>query len=98
MPAVKMLPPVMLLVALTKPAVNKLPPITLATALILVFAVIAPVTLKLVPVAAPMFGVVKFAPALTIMLPLPSNAVVLLSTSALNTVPVKLIPALVLAV
>ena len=61
-------------------------------------AVTAPVTLRLVPVAAPMLGVVKFAPALTEIFPSPSNAVVLLSTLAENTVPVKLRPALVLAV
>ena len=56
-----------------------------------------PVTLRLVPVAAPMLGVVKFAPALTIMLPPTSNAVVSLSTLAENTVPDKEIPACVLA-
>jgi len=35
-----------------------------------------PVVLKLVPVAAPMLGVVRFAPALTMILPVPSKAVV----------------------
>ena len=59
--------------------------------------VILPVVLKLVPVAAPMFGVVKLALALTTILPL-LNAVVTLSTNALITVPFKLIPAEVLAV
>ena len=59
-------------------------------------AVTAPVTLKLVPVAAPMFGVVNAALALTLILPPPSNAVVVPSTLALNTVPFKLIPADVL--
>ena len=59
-------------------------------------AVTAPVTLKLVPVAAPIFGVVNAALALTLMLPPPSNAVVVPSTLALITVPTKLIPALVL--
>ena len=58
----------------------------------------APVTLKLVPVAAPMFGVVNCAPVLTLMLPEPSNAVVTPSTLALNTDPIKLKPADVLAV
>ena len=57
-----------------------------------------PVVLRLVPVAAPMLGVVRTAPALTMILPPPSNAVVELSTLALNTVPVKLKPAAVLAV
>jgi hypothetical protein len=57
----------------------------------------APVTLKLVPVAAPMLGVVRFAPALTEILPWPSKAVVLLSTLAENTVPMRLKPAEVLA-
>ena len=60
--------------------------------------VMLPVVLRLVPVAAPMLGVVRFAPALTIMLPPRSNAVVLLSTRVENTVPVRLIPAAVLAV
>ena len=67
------------------------PPTTLA-------AVTVPVTLKLVPVAAPMLGVVKLADDLTTMLPVPSNAVVLLSTLALNTVPFNTRPAAVLAV
>ena len=70
---------------LTNPAVSKLPPVTL------------PVTLKLVPVAAPIFGVVKIAPVLTVIFQLPSNAVVVLSTLALNTEPIKLKPAAVLA-
>ena len=81
-----MLPPVTLPAAVTKPPVSTLPPVTL------------PVVLKLVPVAAPIFGVVKLADALTMMLPLPSKAVVVLSTKAENTVPDRLIPALVLAV
>ena len=59
---------------------------------------ILPLTLKLVPVAAPMLGVVKFAPALTMMLPPPSNDVVFSSTLALNCDPIKLRPAAVLAV
>ena len=54
--------------------------------------------LTLVPVAAPIFGVVRTAPALTLMLPDPSNAVVVLSTLVLITVPAILIPAPVLAV
>ena len=45
-----------------------------------------------------MLGVVRTAPALTVILPPPSNAVVVLSTLALITVPAKLIPAAVLAV
>jgi hypothetical protein len=49
-------------------------------------------------VAAPIFGVVKLALALTMILPPPSNAVVLLSTLAENTVPDKFKPADVLAV
>ena len=68
------------------PTVTKLPPVML------------PVALKLLPVAAPMLGVVRFALALTMMLPLPSNAVVSWSTLALNTVPDRLKPAEVLAV
>ena len=61
-------------------------------------AVALPLTLKLVPVAAPMLGVVKFAPALTMILPDPSNAVVFSSTLALNCDPIRLRPAAVLAV
>ena len=61
-------------------------------------AVTVPVTLKLVPVAAPMFGVVNCAPALTIILPVPSKDVVMPSVLALITVPLMLIPASVLAV
>ena len=97
-----MLPPVMLPVAVTTPPVVKLPPVTLAVALTkplerkLPASTLA-VTFKLVPVAAPILGVVKLALALTMMLPLPSNAVVLLSTLAENTVPFRLIPAAVLA-
>ena len=45
-----------------------------------------------------MFGVVRLALDLTLMLPEPSNAVVTPSTLALNTDPIKLRPALVLAV
>ena len=81
-----MLPPVTLAVAETTPTVKTLPPVILLVAL------------KLVPVAAPMFGVVRLALALTIMLPDPSNAVVLLSTKALNCDPTRLRPALLLAV
>ena len=72
--------------ALTMPAVTRLPPVRL------------PVTLRLVPVAAPILGVVRLADVLTTMLPVPSNAVVVLSTLALITVPFKDIPAAVLAV
>ena len=85
-PLVNMLPPVTFAVADINPPVNRLPPWML------------PVALKLVPVAAPMFGVVKLAPALTIILPPPSNAVVLSSILVENTVPFKTIPAAVLAV
>ena len=60
--------------------------------------VMLPVVLRLVPVAAPMLGVTRLALVLTMILPPPSNAVVELSTLVLNTVPVKLIPAAVLAV
>ena len=105
------LPPVILPAALTIPGVVKLPPAMFAvtfnaeTTLLLklnppafkLAPVMLPVTLRLVPVAAPMLGVVKLAPALTLMLPPPSNSVVLLSTLVLNTVPTRLIPALVLA-
>ena len=73
-------------VAVIKPAVLMLPPVRL------------PLALKLVPVAAPMLGVVKLALALTMMLPEPSNAVVVLSTLALKTVPARRIPAEPLAV
>ena len=69
-----------------KPAAFKLPPVML------------PVTLTLVPVAAPMLGVVNTAPVLTMMLPVPSNAVVTLSVLAENTVPFSTRPAAVLAV
>ena len=98
-PPVRTLPAVALPVALIKPPVRTFPPMTLPVEL----TVVAdnnplPLNIKLLPVALPMFGVVKFAPALTIMLPPPLNAVVSLSTNALNTVPVKLIPAAVLAV
>ena len=75
----------------------KLLPIRLP-ARILPVAVMLPVTLKLVPVAAPMLGVVKLADALTEIFPPPSNAVVVPSTLALITVPAKLTPAAVLAV
>ena len=68
-----------------EPAVNRLPPCTL------------PVALRLVPVATPILGVTNCALVLTMMLPPPSNAVVLLSVLALITVPEILIPALVLA-
>jgi hypothetical protein len=58
---------------------------------------ILPVVLKLVPVAAPMLGVVKLALTLTEIFPPASNAVVSLSTLALNCVPTRLKPAEVLA-
>ena len=54
-------------------------------------ALMLPVTLKLVPVAAPMFGVVSCAPVLTTMLP-PTISVVTPSTLADIIVPVILIP------
>ena len=54
--------------------------------------------LKLVPVAAPILGVVNCAPDLTMILPVPSNVVVVLSVFALNTVPFSTKPADVLAV
>ena len=97
-PPVIKLPPVILPVALAVPPVAKLPPVIVDVADINppVFTLPAstlPVVLKLVPVAAPMLGVVKFALALTMILPEPSNAVVTPSTNALNTEPVKLIPA-----
>ena len=100
-PLVNILPPIILAVALTIPAVFTLPPVTLPDTLTfepviipptVLAAFTAPVTLRLVPVASPMFGVVKVAPALTIMLPPPSNAVVVLSTLAAITVPLMLIP------
>ena len=68
------------------PAAFRLPPVTF------------PVTLTLVPVAAPMLGVVRLALALTEIFPPPSNAVVVPSTLAENTVPVRDKPAEVLAV
>ena len=64
--------PVILPAALINPSVSTLPLIAL------------PTKLKLVPVAAPMLGVVKLAPALTMIFPPASNAVVSLSTLALN--------------
>ena len=81
--AVLLVPPedVIVPVALTMPPVKTLPPVMLA------------VKLTLVPVAAPILGVVKLALTLTMILPEPSNAVVLLSTLAENTVPAKLKPA-----
>ena len=63
LPPVTMPAPIMLPVALTIPPVNILPPVTFA------------VTFKLVPVAAPMLGVVSWALALTMILPVTSNAV-----------------------
>ena len=50
-----------------------------------------PVKSTLVPVAAPIFGVVRFAEALTTTLP-PLISVVLLSTLTENVVPVKVKP------
>ena len=84
--APRKLVPVMVPPADIKPPVSKLEPVML------------PVVLKLVPVAAPILGVVNAALALTIILPVPSNAVVIPSVLALITVPFKLIPAAVLAV
>ena len=80
-------------VELIDPPVMILPAVMLPAALTTVPELSPPVTLKLVPVAVPIFGVVRFALALTMILPLPSNAVVTPSTNALNTEPVKLIPA-----
>ena len=72
---------IMLPVPLTTPAPNiTLPAVTFA------------VTLTLVPVAAPMSGVVSCALALTMILPVPSNAVVTLSVFALSSVPTITIP------
>ena len=91
--------------ASTAPLVSKLPPVILPVAVInpvremlaaLMFPL--PVSVKLLPVALPMFGVVKLAPTLIEMLPPPSNAVVSLSTLAENTVPFNAKPAAVLAV
>ena len=104
--------PVILPVAEIKPGVSKLPPamfgVTFSadTTLLLKLnpaafklpPVILPVTLRLVPVAAPILGVVNVAPVLTIRLPPPSNAVVTLSVFALNTLPFSTRPAAVLAV
>ena len=96
------LPDALTVVAATAP--TKLPPWILPVVLMLPdpnvppVADMLPVTLKLVPVAAPMLGVVKLALALTMMLPPASNAVVVLSTLVLNTVPTKVRPAAVLAV
>ena len=80
-PPVKILPSVALPVAESNPPVIKLPPVMLPVELtsppVLTFPLLTlPVKLRLVPVAAPMFGVVKLAPALTMILPEPSNAVV----------------------
>ena len=58
----------------------------------ILLAVILPVVVKLVPVAAPIFGVVRLALALTIIFPTPSNAVVSLSTLADIKVPAMAIP------
>ena len=71
----------MLPVALIRPPVDKLPAVTL------------PAVLKLVPVAAPMLGVVNTAPVLTTILP-ETIAVVVLSTLAENVVPVSATPLL----
>ena len=66
-PPVAKLPPVTVPVELTMPPVNTLPPVTLPLALTVVLltvaAVTVPVTLRLVPVAAPILGVVNTAPA-----------------------------------
>ena len=108
-PPVSRLPPVMfaalviVLVAEIKPPVKTLPPVTLPVAdtnppVFTLPGSTLPVRFKLVPVAAPMFGVVRLALALTMILPPPSNAVVMPSVLAENTVPVKLRPAAVLAV
>ena len=97
-PPVNTLPPVTLAVALTNPAVNTLPPVMLPAALTIVPALINELTARLVPFATPMFGVVRLALVLTLILPEPSNAVVTPSTLALNTDPIKLKPADVLAV
>lgn len=102
-----MLPPVTLPVAATKPVVLTLPAITVpvASSVMVYMACVAvilaadrlPVSDKLLPTALPMLGVTRLAPVLTMMLPVPSNAVVLLSTLAENTVPLSTKPAAVLA-
>ena len=84
-PLLLMFPPVIFPVALIVVAARKL----LAEILL---AVILPVVVKLTPVAAPIFGVVRLAPALTIISPVLLNAVVLLSTLAEITVPDTSIP------
>ena len=91
-PPVIKLPPVTLPPADTNPLVVILPLLILPTADILPEngpllidkspPMMLPDTLKLVPVAAPIFGVVRFALALTMIFPVASNAVVMLSTLA----------------
>ena len=90
-PVVVMLPPETLPVAETMPDVPKLPtlalPVTSNVRLaVSVFAVTPSVRVNELPVAAPIFGVVRFAPSLTTTFP-PTIAVVLLSTLTLNTEP-----------
>ena len=80
-PAVETLPPVMLPVPDISPPVYKLPPVTV------------PVTLRLVPVAAPMLGVVNVAPDGMYSSLLPLMPIVLapeVSILTLNCVPFKL--------
>ena len=84
LPVIDKFPVVILPLALTTEP-NKLDPVTV------------PVVLRLVPVAAPILGVVNCADGLTTILPSISNAVVLLSTLAENTVPANAKPACVLA-
>ena len=79
-PPVSRLPTVTLPVAVIMPLVDTLPPTTL------------PVKLTLVPVAAPMFGVTKLAPALMATLLNISISKVLGSTLTLNVVPTRLRP------
>ena len=77
---------------------SRLPVVSTSTPVIITLPpFMLPVTLTLVPVAAPMSGVVSCALALTTILPVPSNAVLMLSVFALNTVPFSTRPAEVLA-
>ena len=72
---------------------NTLPvPLTTPAPNITLPAVTLPETLRVVPVAPPMLGVVSCALALTMILPVPSNAVVTLSVRVLISVPAIAIP------
>ena len=70
----------------------KLPSMLARFEILKLLAVKLPDTSKLVPVAAPMFGVVNTAPVLTTTLP-PVIVVVISSTLTENSVPVKVRPA-----